>query len=148
MPAPDAYQLPGSSATLGNPGGERCGDGVTVTLEYALQVSCNTPFAILGVEIGDDALRAQAEAFGWGQDLEIPLVVTPSIFPADPDAAQTAMSAIGQFDVRATPDPDGDGLGRRRERRRPHAPVPHGDHAGTRTSRSSTRPSRPSSPHR
>ena len=103
VPAPDAYQLPGSSATLGNPGGERCGDGAAVTLEFALQVSCNTPFAILGVEIGDDALRAQAEAFGWGQDLDIPLVVTPSIFPEDPDAAQTAMSAIGQFDVRATP---------------------------------------------
>jgi len=103
VPAPDSYQLPGSSATLGNPGGERCGNGQSVTLEYALQVSCNTPFAILGVEIGDDALRAQAEAFGWGQDLDIPLVVTPSIFPEDPDAAQTAMSAIGQFDVRATP---------------------------------------------
>lgn len=103
VPAPDQYQLPGSTATLGNPGGERCGDGQSVTLEYALQVSCNTPFAMIGVELGDDALRAQAEAFGWGQDLEIPLTVTPSIFPADPDAAQTAMSAIGQFDVRATP---------------------------------------------
>lgn len=103
VPAPDSYQLPGSTATLGNPGGERCGNGQSVTLEYALQVSCNTPFAILGVEMGDDALRAQAEAFGWGQDLDIPLVVTPSIFPEDPDAAQTAMSAIGQFDVRATP---------------------------------------------
>lgn len=101
--APDQYQLPGSSALLGNPGGERCGDGVSVTLEYALQVSCNTPFAMLGVELGDDALREQAEAFGWGQELEIPLTVTPSIFPEDPDAAQTAMSAIGQFDVRATP---------------------------------------------
>ncbi len=103
VPAPDSYQLPGSTATLGNPGGERCGDGQSVTLEFALQVSCNTPFAILGVEMGDDALRAQAEAFGWGQDLDIPLVVTPSIFPEDPDAAQTAMSSIGQFDVRATP---------------------------------------------
>lgn len=103
VPAPDSYQLPNSTAQLGNPGGQRCGNGETVTLEYALQVSCNTPFAMLAVEIGDDALRAQAEAFGFGRDLDIPLTVTPSIFPADPDPAQTAMSAIGQFDVRATP---------------------------------------------
>lgn len=103
VPAPTSYQLPGSTATLGNPGGAQCGNGESVTLEYALQVSCNTPFAILAVEIGDDALREQAEAFGFGQDLEIPLQVTPSIFPADPDPAQTAMSAIGQFDVRTHP---------------------------------------------
>jgi peptidoglycan glycosyltransferase len=103
VPAPDSYQLPNSTARLGNPGGERCGNGQTVTLEFALQISCNTPFAILGVQLGDDALREQAEAFGWGRELDIPLTVTPSIFPEDPDAAQTAMSAIGQFDVRATP---------------------------------------------
>jgi peptidoglycan glycosyltransferase len=103
VPAPDSYQLPNSTARLGNPGGERCGNGQTVTLEFALQISCNTPFAILGVQIGDDALREQAEAFGWGRELDIPLTVTPSVFPEDPDAAQTAMSAIGQFDVRAHP---------------------------------------------
>ena len=101
--APDTYQLPGSTAQLGNPGGATCGSGTTVTLEFALQESCNTPFAMLAVELGDDALRRQAEAFGFGQDLEIPLTATPSVFPADPDPAQTAMSAIGQFDVRATP---------------------------------------------
>jgi peptidoglycan glycosyltransferase len=103
VPAPDRYQLPGSTAQLGNPGGARCGSGETVTLEFALEVSCNTPFAMLAVELGDDALRRQAEAFGFGRELEVPLPVTPSIFPADPDPAQTAMSAIGQFDVRATP---------------------------------------------
>lgn len=103
VPAPTTYQLPGSSAELGNPGGAPCGSGDTVTLEYALEVSCNTPFAMLAVELGDDALREQAEAFGFGRELEIPLRTTPSIFPAEPDRAQTAMSAIGQFDVRATP---------------------------------------------
>jgi peptidoglycan glycosyltransferase len=103
VPAPDRYQLPNSSAQLGNPGGARCGSGDTVTLEFALEISCNTPFAMLAVELGDEALREQAEAFGFGRELEIPLLTTPSIFPADPDPAQTAMSAIGQFDVRATP---------------------------------------------
>jgi peptidoglycan glycosyltransferase len=101
--APTTIDLPGTTATLGNPGGEVCGSGTTVSLEFALQISCNTPFALLGMQIGDDALRAQAEAYGFGRELDIPLTVTPSIFPADPNAAQTAMSAIGQFDVRATP---------------------------------------------
>lgn len=103
VPAPDGYQLPNSTAVVRNPGGATCGSGDTVTLEFALQISCNTPFAALAVEIGDDALRAQAEAFGFGRNLDVPLTVTPSIFPADPDPAQTAISAIGQFDVRATP---------------------------------------------
>lgn len=103
VPAPDTYQLPNSTAEVGNPGGSRCGSGDTVTLEFALEISCNTPFAMLAVEMGDDALREQAEAFGFGRELEIPLTVTPAIFPEDPDAAQTAISAIGQFDVRATP---------------------------------------------
>ncbi|QOR70864.1 penicillin-binding protein 2 [Ruania alkalisoli] len=101
--APTEYLLPGTQDTmLRNPGGGTCG-GETVTLEYALQVSCNTPFAMLAVEHGDDALREQAEAFGFGEPLDVPMSVTPSRFPADPDPAQTAMSAIGQFDVRVTP---------------------------------------------
>ncbi|SEE79825.1 peptidoglycan D,D-transpeptidase FtsI family protein [Ruania alba] len=101
--APTEYLLPGTQDTrLRNPGGGTCG-GETVTLEYALQESCNTPFAMLAVEHGAEALRTQAEAFGFGEPLTVPMGVTPSQFPADPDPAQTAMSAIGQFDVRVTP---------------------------------------------
>jgi len=33
----------------------------------------------------------------------VPMAVTESRFPADPDAPQTALSAIGQFEVRVTP---------------------------------------------
>lgn len=103
VPAPVEFPLPGSSAVIQNAGGVPCTNEDTVTLMYALQESCNTPFASLGVEFGGDALRTQAEAFGFGQDLQIPLTVTPSVFPAQLDAAQTAMSAIGQYDVRVTP---------------------------------------------
>lgn len=103
VPAPATLELPQTSHVISNPGGTPCTSEDTVTLTYALQVSCNTPFAALAMEFGDDALRDQAEAFGFGQDLEIPLDVTPSSFPADPDDAQTAMSAIGQYDVRVTP---------------------------------------------
>ncbi|WP_022917358.1 peptidoglycan D,D-transpeptidase FtsI family protein [Ruania albidiflava] len=101
--APTEYRLPGTQDTyIRNPGGLACGDG-EVPLEYALQVSCNTPFAMLAVEHGEEALAEQAEAFGFGQRLNIPLTVTPSVLGQDLDDAQLAMTAIGQFDVRVTP---------------------------------------------
>lgn len=95
--------LPNSSSTIGNFGGASCGAGGTVTLREALRISCNTAFAQLGLDLGDDALREQAERFGFGSALSIPLRVEPSRFPEDPDAPQTALAAIGQHDVRATP---------------------------------------------
>jgi penicillin-binding protein A len=103
LPAPDVLPLPGSSAQIGNFGGASCGGGGTVSLAEALRISCNTAFAQLGMDLGADTLREQAEAFGFGAALEIPLRVTPSRFPEDPDQPQTALSAIGQHDVRATP---------------------------------------------
>lgn len=68
-----------------------------------MRVSCNTAFAQLGMDLGADALREQAERFGFGQDLTIPMSVADSRFPAAPNQPQTAQSAIGQFDVAATP---------------------------------------------
>ena len=79
-----------------------CGPDGKVTLAEALAISCNTAFAWLGNELGDDALRDQAQKFGFEESFEIPLRAATSRFPADPDEPQTAMSAIGQFDVRAT----------------------------------------------
>lgn len=101
--APRELDLPLTSATVKNYGGSACDAGDQTTLLNALRISCNTAFAQIGLDLGDDALRAQAEAFGFGQPLRVPLRVTPSSFPADPDAPQTAISAIGQFEVRATP---------------------------------------------
>jgi penicillin-binding protein A len=103
LPAPDVLPLPSSSATIGNFGGSSCGPGGSVTLAEALRISCNTAFAQLGLDLGDDALREQAERFGFGAPLSIPMRVTPSRFPEDPDLPQTALSAIGQYEVRATP---------------------------------------------
>ena len=103
LPAPDVLPLPASSAEIRNFGGASCGGGGAVSLAEALRISCNTAFAQLGLDLGPDALREQAERFGFGSGLEIPLRVTPSQFPEDPDRPQTALSAIGQFDVRATP---------------------------------------------
>ena len=41
--------------------------------------------------------------FGFGRESQIPLSVTPSVFPSDADAAQLAMSSIGQYTVQTTP---------------------------------------------
>jgi len=99
----DSYTLPGTTTTIRNSGGSTCGSGDTVRLETALIRSCNIPFAMLAVELGDDRIRAQAELMGFGSEISIPLKVTPSIYPADLDLAQTALTGFGQFDVRVTP---------------------------------------------
>src|SRR5690554_4289369 len=101
--APRELDLPLTSATVSNYGGAACDSTDRTTLANALRISCNTAFAQLGLDLGDDALRRQAEAFGFGEPLRVPLRVTPSSFPAEPDAPQTALSAIGQFEVAATP---------------------------------------------
>lgn len=102
LPGPAEYDLPLSSKTLRNWTGEECGPNGEITLKEALAVSCNTAFAWLGNELGADALRAQSELFGFDTAFETPLRASTSRFPEDPDEPQTAISAIGQFDVRAT----------------------------------------------
>lgn len=102
LPGPRAYNLPNSSKKIRNWNGQACGENNLVTLRQALAISCNTAFAWLGNELGADALRQQAQLMGFDESFEIPLRAATSRFPEDPDAPQTAMSAIGQFDVRAT----------------------------------------------
>jgi peptidoglycan glycosyltransferase len=90
---PASIQLPGA-----------CGSGgATVTLLQALSLSCNIPFVEIGLDLGQDRLRAQAELFGFGKELRIPMMVTPSYFPTELDDAQLALSSFGQHDVRVTP---------------------------------------------
>ena len=103
LPGPAALDLPQTSRDLPNSGGRACGPDDQVSLTDALRISCNTAFGWLGMEVGGDALRAQAQKFGFGQDLRVPLKVTPSSVPADLNRPQEAQSAIGQYDVRVTP---------------------------------------------
>jgi peptidoglycan glycosyltransferase len=104
IPSPTVLDLPGTTANLSNFGGERCGDGKTTTLADALRISCNTAFGALGMKLGQDRVRRQAEAFGFGSSgLRVPQPVATSVFPGDLTMAQTAQSSIGQFDVRVTP---------------------------------------------
>lgn len=96
--SPSAYTLPNSTASIN----ENCG-AESISLTRALDVSCNSAFAILGTKLGASALSQQAARFGFGQKLLPEIGSVASVFPANPDAPQTAMSAIGQFEVAATP---------------------------------------------
>lgn len=107
VPGGARLDLPQTSKDLVNESRGSCG-GEKITLTRALQVSCNVAFGAIGLDLGDDALREQAEKFGFGQtyftDLDDSMTrQAVSRFPADPDKPQTALSAIGQFDVAATP---------------------------------------------
>lgn len=103
FPNPGEFTLPGSSSVVRNSGGGTCGGGDTVTLADALRLSCNIPFAELGIELGDNAIRDQAEKFGFDSEFLIPTETEPSTYPQGLDDAQTALTAFGQGDVRATP---------------------------------------------
>jgi penicillin-binding protein A len=105
VPGGPTYQLPqttGSSGEIDNEG-RSCGTD-KIPFAQAMENSCNTTFAQLGVELGADALQQQAEAFGFNHhylDDIGPQVI--SSFPGDANEPQAGQSAIGQYEVRATP---------------------------------------------
>lgn len=102
LPGPAQYPLPGTMTSIPNAWGGTCGPNDQVTLAQSLTISCNTSYAYLANQIGTDAIQEQAELFGFNTEIEVPLAAAESIYPSGLDAAQTAMSAIGQFNVRAT----------------------------------------------
>jgi peptidoglycan glycosyltransferase len=103
VPAPTSLQLPGSSVSLINDNNEVCGNGHP-QLIFAFTISCNTAFGQLGLRLGSAALHQYATAFGMNNpNLTIPLPVAQSNYPLLTDRAQTALSAIGQFDDTVTP---------------------------------------------
>ncbi len=97
---PSQITLPNSTSVLGNQ--SNCGNG-QLSMDRALQLSCNTAFANIGASLGAAKLRAQAEKFGFGTPPMTDLGAAKSQFPAKADAAQTMLSAIGQYDVAASP---------------------------------------------
>lgn len=100
--APVTTTLPGTETSISNSYMQACGDGQP-TLTEAFARSCNTPFIIASTELKPNKLEEVTDRFGFGEKLSIPLPVTPSSFPEDTDAAQLAMSSIGQFEVQTTP---------------------------------------------
>jgi len=98
--SPARLKLPGTNTFL--PNSSNCG-GTSVSLTQALKVSCNTAFANLGIGLGQEKLRTQAQLFGFDQRHLADLGGVASRFPDDLDDAQLGLSAIGQFDVAASP---------------------------------------------
>jgi penicillin-binding protein A len=104
IPAPDILTLPQTNTQLRNFGNSRCSSSQEQTLIDALTVSCNTAFAQLGIDLGEDRVREMAEAFGLdGEGYEIPLDVAPSGVGDIESAAALGQTSIGQRDVRMTP---------------------------------------------
>ena len=103
IPAPAVMELPQSSVGLPNYDRQPCGPNNQTTLLRALEISCNTAFGYLGMQVGAQALADQAAKFGFGTTMRIPTRAEPSRFPSGIDQAQTAQSAIGQYEVRVTP---------------------------------------------
>ena len=103
IPGPAVLDLPQTTSDLPNDFQGNCGANNKTTLTHALEISCNTAFGWLGMQVGSDAFRAQAAKFGIGDRLSVPMTVTPSSVPTELNQPQLAQSAIGQYDVRVTP---------------------------------------------
>ena len=102
----NGYSLPNESGSTCEPGS----GSNKVSLRVAVENSCNTSFGSLAVKVGEDALRAQAEKFGFGDDDYLDgLTTEASRFSSDqtPDMTDNedllAKTGIGQQDVAATP---------------------------------------------
>ena len=98
--SPENWILPGTRTPLTNE--TNCG-GSRITLAHALDISCNTAFGKLGVSLGQDKIRDQAERFGFGKVVSSDVSSVASRFPQDLTDAQLAQSSIGQFNVAASP---------------------------------------------
>ncbi|MDX3801574.1 penicillin-binding protein 2 [Streptomyces sp. AK04-3B] len=96
---PDPFPLPQSSNKLTNEHGE-CKNA---NLRYALMVSCNTVFAKMADNVGNEKMIEQATKFGFNEaELDTPVRAAESIYPKD-NPPQNALDGIGQGSNRATP---------------------------------------------
>ncbi|MFE3829493.1 penicillin-binding transpeptidase domain-containing protein [Streptomyces sp. NPDC059092] len=100
--SPDPYTLPTTSQDLGNENTSAPCENATI--RTALRYSCNTVFAKMADDLGQDKVRAMAEKFGFNDTAQdMPVRASASVYPSGMDKAQTALTGIGQFDVTATP---------------------------------------------
>ncbi|GAC1365849.1 MAG: D,D-transpeptidase PbpA [Actinomycetota bacterium] len=101
---PPATQfLPGQTTSpIKNFGNENCGGDMT----RAFTVSCNSYFAELGTKLPAGVLARTAQSFGFTTAPPLELPTSPSRLPKESDLkspAFAAQSAIGQYNVAATP---------------------------------------------
>lgn len=106
FPNESSVRLPNSTATIENFAGNLCGGNDQVSLEEAFLRSCNTTFALLGMELGVEPVVEAAQNFGFNRQvpLEIPLLTSaiPTIEAFEGDLAALAQTSLGERDVQAT----------------------------------------------
>ena len=68
IPNPPVLDLPLTSNTLQNFGGELCPGGAQIRLADAFRVSCNVTFGQIALKVGADALAEQARRYGFCLD--------------------------------------------------------------------------------
>ena len=104
FPNPGTLTLPQSSQQITNAEGGACGGGATATIATALRLSCNIPFAQLGLQLGYPAISQEAREFGFGDDgLRVPMRVEPSVYPPVASDAELMLSSFGQASDRVSP---------------------------------------------
>ena len=103
FPNPSTLKLPQSTSVINNAEGGTCSGTPQVTIASALRLSCNIPFAQLGLSLGQETISRYANAFGFGQPLHVPQSVTPSKFPNNLNDPTLMLSSFGQASVRVTP---------------------------------------------
>jgi peptidoglycan glycosyltransferase len=104
FPDPAALELPQTADTLTNFTKTSCASGGEIDLFTALEISCDTTYGILGMEVFGE-LRQTAEAIGFNEPIPFDVATEPSNFPdvGEDNIPFRAFAGIGQGDVFATP---------------------------------------------
>jgi peptidoglycan glycosyltransferase len=104
----NSLDVPQTDKDMHNENGTSCGGlgEQKVSLQTALDYSCNVAFGDIALKLTDEQLRSQAEKFGFGQsyldDLS-PRAATSRYPSGTIGPAFRVLSAIGQYEVAATP---------------------------------------------
>ncbi|MFF4099929.1 peptidoglycan D,D-transpeptidase FtsI family protein [Streptomyces sp. NPDC001903] len=74
------------------------------SLNFALQVSCNSVFANVADKVTKDKMLETAQKFGFNNDkIDTPVRAFASVYDKNMDRPGNSLSAIGQFNTAATP---------------------------------------------
>lgn len=76
-----------------------------VDLKQAFAVSCNTTFALLGVNLGSSNLKSISERLGFNKNISYPLDYSKSLFSLNKNSTESELveTAIGQGKTLTTP---------------------------------------------
>lgn len=111
IPAGAGFKLPNSSHVLTNAISAGNGRNGKISFADALAYSSNTAFAQLGISLGEDAIRQQAELFGFNTRITVDQTNTKdrkirsalSRLPRDLSEDALALSSIGQGNLTISP---------------------------------------------